>query len=63
MQWLKTTMGGDMADLDVETGAKATWDIVNKADKSYNGKFYNIHVPGWEHNEGVNQYDGLEIPW
>ncbi|KAK0759463.1 hypothetical protein N5P37_007651 [Trichoderma harzianum] len=61
--WLKTTMGGDMADLDVETGAKATWDIVNKADKSYNGKFYNIHVPGWEHNEGVNQYDGLEIPW
>ncbi|KAL7906504.1 hypothetical protein GGI35DRAFT_482662 [Trichoderma velutinum] len=61
--WLKTTMGSDIADLDVETGAKATWDIVARADKSYNGKFYNIHVPGWEHNKGANQYDGLEVPW
>lgn len=56
-------MGSDKADLDVETGAKAVWDLVNKADMSYNGKFYNIHVPGWEHNKGVNQYNGQEIPW
>ncbi|KAL7920130.1 hypothetical protein ACQKWADRAFT_299438 [Trichoderma austrokoningii] len=61
--WLKTDMGSDMADLDAATGAKAVTDLVNKADTSYNGKFYNIHVAGWEHNEGVNQYDGLEIPW
>lgn len=56
-------MGSDKADLDVEIGVKAVADLVNKADTSYNGKFYNIHVPGWEHNEGVNQYDGAEIPW
>ncbi|KAL7947574.1 hypothetical protein V8C42DRAFT_289236 [Trichoderma barbatum] len=61
--WLKTDMGSEMADLDVETGTKALWDLINKADPSYNGKFYNIHVPGWEHNEGVNQYNGQEIPW
>ncbi|EHK17317.1 uncharacterized protein TRIVIDRAFT_41881 [Trichoderma virens Gv29-8] len=61
--WLKTDMGSEKADLDVDTGAKAVWDLANKADVSYNGKFYNIHVPGWEHNPGVNQYNGLEIPW
>ncbi|KAM0473607.1 hypothetical protein ACHAPX_008012 [Trichoderma viride] len=56
-------MGSDKADLDVATGAKAVKDLVDKADTSYNGKFYNILVSGWEHKEGVNQYDGLEIPW
>ncbi|KAL9469310.1 hypothetical protein ACSS6W_011004 [Trichoderma asperelloides] len=61
--WLKTDMGSDKADLDVATGVTAVVDLFNKADASYNGKFYNIHVSGWEHNEGVNQYDGAEIPW
>lgn len=56
-------MGSDKADLDVATGVTAVVDLFNKADASYNGKFYNIHVSGWEHNEGVNQYDGAEIPW
>lgn len=56
-------MGSDKADLDVATGAKAVTDLVNKAETSYNGKFYNILVPGWEHNEGVNQYGGQEILW
>ncbi|PNP45140.1 hypothetical protein TGAMA5MH_03191 [Trichoderma gamsii] len=61
--WLKTDMGSDKADLDVATGAKAVKDLVDKADTSYNGKFYNILVSGWEHAEGINQYDGLEIAW
>ncbi|UKZ95782.1 uncharacterized protein TrAFT101_010597 [Trichoderma asperellum] len=61
--WLKTDMGSDKADLDVATGVTAVVNLFNKADASYNGKFYNIHVSGWEHNEGVNQYDGAEIPW
>jgi hypothetical protein len=56
-------MGSDRADLDVAMGTKAIIDLVNKADISYNGKFCNIHVPGWEQNEGVNQYDGVDIPW
>jgi hypothetical protein len=56
-------MGSENADLDAATGAKAITDIVHKADATYNGKFCNIHVPGWEHNEGINQYDGLDVPW
>ncbi|KAL7934698.1 hypothetical protein V8C35DRAFT_301609 [Trichoderma chlorosporum] len=61
--WLKTDMGSENADLDADTGAKAVWDLANKADVSYNGKFCNVHVSGWEHNPGINQYDGQEIPW
>ncbi|RFU80193.1 short-chain dehydrogenase reductase sdr [Trichoderma arundinaceum] len=61
--WLKTDMGSEEADLEVETGVKAVLNLMNKADTSYNGKFYNIHVPGWEHKEGPNQYDGAEIAW
>ncbi|KAM0263894.1 hypothetical protein ACHAQJ_000929 [Trichoderma viride] len=61
--WVKTDMGSENADLDLKTAVKGIFDLIDKADTSYNGKFYNIHVPGWEHNEGVNQYEGAEIPW
>ncbi|KAM4057723.1 short chain dehydrogenase [Hirsutella rhossiliensis] len=61
--WLKTDMGSERADLDVEQGVNAVKDLVLAADAKMNGKFYNIRVPGWEHAEGSNQYDGGEIPW
>ncbi|KAF4186521.1 hypothetical protein CNMCM7927_005344 [Aspergillus lentulus] len=61
--WLQTEMGGSRADLPPATGAKAVLDIVQKATPSQNGKALNIHVPGWEENEGLNQYDGKEVPW
>ncbi|RHZ57449.1 hypothetical protein CDV55_104632 [Aspergillus turcosus] len=61
--WLQTDLGGPRADLPPATGAEAVLDIVQKATTSQNGKFLNIRVPGWEENEGLNQYDGKEVPW
>ncbi|KIX03016.1 uncharacterized protein Z518_06566 [Rhinocladiella mackenziei CBS 650.93] len=61
--WLRTDMGSEHADLEVEVGAKAVLDILLKSSPETNGKFLNIHVPGWEHKEGPNQYDGAIVPW
>ncbi|OKL64383.1 hypothetical protein UA08_01103 [Talaromyces atroroseus] len=62
--WLKTDLGGPAADLPVETGAEAVIKIVKSANQEQNGRFLNIHVPGWENNKSVyNQYDGKEVPW
>lgn len=62
--WLRTDMGGGRADLPVETGAEAVLKIILEANHAEtNGKFLNIHVPGWEQSNGFNQYDGEEIPW
>ncbi|POR36187.1 Putative short chain oxidoreductase [Tolypocladium paradoxum] len=61
--WVRTDMGGARGDLDVETSVEATLDVVSRAAASDNGKFLNIHVPGWEKAEGSNQYDGGQLPW
>jgi hypothetical protein len=62
-QWLKTDLGGENADLPVETGVTAVLSIIDKTSHEANGRFFNIHVPGWENKPGLNQYDGKEIPW
>ena len=62
-QYLKTDMCGESADLPVAVGAKAALDKLLRSTKDDNGKFYNIHVPGYEHVEGPNRYDGKEVPW
>lgn len=56
-------MGSANADLPVEVGAKAVLDKVFAATEAENGKFANIHVPGWEENPGLNQYDGMAPLW
>ncbi|KAM3478158.1 hypothetical protein MY5147_002319 [Beauveria neobassiana] len=61
--WLQTDMGSQDADLDVTTGVDALKKLILSATTESNGKFYNIHVPGWEKADGPNQYDGAEIPW
>ncbi|USW51637.1 Putative short-chain dehydrogenase/reductase SDR, NAD(P)-binding domain superfamily [Septoria linicola] len=61
--WLRTDMGTQDADLDVDVGVAGVLDWVFKAEPSLNGKFVNIKVPGWENAPGMNQYDGKEIPW
>ncbi|GES63260.1 short-chain oxidoreductase [Aspergillus terreus] len=61
--WLQTDMGGSRADLPVAQGAAAVIKTMKEATTAQNGKFLNIHVPGWENNPGLNQYDGKEIPW
>ncbi|KAH8589809.1 hypothetical protein B0O99DRAFT_664421 [Bisporella sp. PMI_857] len=61
--WLRTDQGGPYADLDAETGAKAVLDLLSRDRADLNGKFLNIHVPGWEKTTGLHQYDGAELPW
>ncbi|KAJ6099285.1 hypothetical protein N7467_000820 [Penicillium canescens] len=61
--WVKTDMGGDWAQLDVETSIRGALDIVDKDVAGINGKFLKIHIPGMENAEGFHQYDGAEIPW
>ena len=38
-------------------------EAVDTNGKEFKGKFVNIRVKGWEHNEGLNQYDGGIPPW
>ncbi|OQE83272.1 hypothetical protein PENNAL_c0033G06680 [Penicillium nalgiovense] len=54
--------GGPYADLEAETGAKAVLDL-SRDREALNGKFLNIHVPGWEETQGLHKYDELEIEW
>ncbi|KAJ5110536.1 hypothetical protein N7532_001071 [Penicillium argentinense] len=61
--WLRTDLGSQRADLPVETGAEKVVDIVLKTGPHQNGKFVNIHVPGWEKAPGPNQYEGKEVEW
>ncbi|PHH90095.1 hypothetical protein CDD83_4552 [Cordyceps sp. RAO-2017] len=61
--WLRTEMGSEAADLDVEVGVKGVRDLILGANSKMNGKFHNISVPGWEHADGPNQYNGKELPW
>lgn len=56
-------MGGSRADLPAAQGAEAVVRIMDDATTAQNGKFLNIHVPGWDKHEGANQYDGKEVPW
>ena len=56
-------MGTANADLPVSVGAKAVLDRVLGATQEDNGRFANIHVPGWEEASGPNQYDGKSPPW
>ncbi|KAL4976243.1 hypothetical protein BDW66DRAFT_159806 [Aspergillus desertorum] len=61
--WLRTDMGGAHADLPVETGAEKVLDYVKSGGKELNGRFLDIHVPGWENAPGTNQYLGGDAPW
>ncbi|RAH55253.1 hypothetical protein BO85DRAFT_377202 [Aspergillus piperis CBS 112811] len=54
--WLQSDMGGKHADLTVPQGAEAVLNIAMSADRMDNGRFKNIHVPGWE------AYKGQDMP-
>ena len=56
-------MGGRVADLPVEMGAKALLDIVDNVTNADNGKFLDIHIQGWSTEGKVNHYLGGEIPF
>ncbi|KAL4748899.1 hypothetical protein BDW72DRAFT_205223 [Aspergillus terricola var. indicus] len=62
-RWLRTDMGGQYANLPVETGAEQVLEYVKNGKKELNGRFLNIHAPGWEDAPGPNQYPGGDAPW
>lgn len=55
--WLRTDLGTEIADLSVEEGAKAVFEIVESVTERDNGSFKNVSVEGWE------IYDGKNVPW
>ncbi|KAH7304289.1 short chain oxidoreductase [Stachybotrys elegans] len=61
--WVKTDLGGQYADLDVDISVKAVMEVVDRVTAADNGKFLDVHVPGWENNPGLNQYAGGEPEW
>ncbi len=61
LQWLKTNLGGEYADFDVEVGVTELKRIILESNTAQNGKLLGIRVPGYEKSRG--QYDGGEIPW
>ncbi|KAH8828829.1 short-chain dehydrogenase-like protein [Flagelloscypha sp. PMI_526] len=61
--WVKTDMGSQAADLSVEQSVTAIFDIISRANIESSGKFFQVHVPGWENAPGLNQYGGGELPW
>jgi hypothetical protein len=60
---LKTDLGSQDADLPVDVGVKAVLEIVDNATHADNGKFIDIHIPGWSEEGKVNHYLGGEVPW
>lgn len=63
-QYLKTDLAAGLdADLEVDVGAREVVRIISEASEKDNGRFLNIHVPGWENASGPNQYDGKDPPW
>ncbi|KAJ0417620.1 hypothetical protein BJY00DRAFT_289270 [Aspergillus carlsbadensis] len=61
--WLRTELGGPYADLPVEVGTKEVLGYLKEAGPDFNGRFLNIHVPGWENAPESNRYDGKDAPW
>ncbi|PCG94794.1 Short-chain dehydrogenase/reductase SDR [Penicillium occitanis (nom. inval.)] len=61
--WLQTDEANAHADLPVTTGVGQILEIARKTGQEGNGRFLNIHVPGWENKPGLHQYDGKDLPW
>ncbi|KAL3702987.1 hypothetical protein TMatcc_010174 [Talaromyces marneffei ATCC 18224] len=61
--WLQTDEANAHADLPVGTGVGQILEIARRTGQEGNGRFLNIHVPGWEDKPGLHQYDGKDLPW
>jgi len=59
--WLKTDLGGEHAEFDVQVGVAELKRIILESTPADNGKLVNIHIQGQENSWG--HYDGGEIPW
>ncbi|KAF2847820.1 short-chain dehydrogenase-like protein [Plenodomus tracheiphilus IPT5] len=63
--WVKTDLGGQIADLEVDEASSAIAERLFYAGRQESGKFLNILVKGWENSKPgkFNHYDGKELPW
>lgn len=61
LQWIKTDMGSQDADLSVEVGVAEVKRVILESGKEQNGRFLNINVP--KTDEMKWSYDGQDIPW
>lgn len=52
-----------MADLTVEHGAERVLAVLDESTTANNGKFLDIHVPGWDPAGKVSGYLGNDLPW
>ncbi|KAH8824210.1 short-chain dehydrogenase-like protein [Flagelloscypha sp. PMI_526] len=60
--WVKTDMGTEQAELTVDQSVNGILQVINKIDGSFNGKFLDVEVRGWEPTP-VSSYNGGAIPW
>jgi hypothetical protein len=53
----------EYADLGLGESIPGVIKVILNAGPSQNGKFLNVHVPGWEDKPDAHRYDGKEVPW
>ena len=63
VQYLRTDLGTDQADLPVEVGASGVLEIADRLSKEDSGKFFDIYVPDWDKTSQFNRYEGGTLPW
>lgn len=59
---LRTDLVGGHGDFEVAVGVNEVKRIILETTTKQNGRFVNIHVPGWE-CAVPGKYDGGELPW
>lgn len=63
VQWARTEMGSEHADLDPGEAAECLISKVLLATIEDSGKFFQAKVPSWEYKGGPNRYEGQCLPW
>lgn len=57
-QWIKTDLGGQAADLEIEQAIPKVMELVLRQNKEDNGRFLDILLPGFE-----PKYNRRIVPW
>jgi len=60
---VRTDLGGEEADIDVQTSSNAVLDIVQRVNQTDTGKFFNIRCAEFDERPEAYRYMGEEIPW
>jgi hypothetical protein len=63
LQWLRTDLGTDQADLSPEIGARGILEIADRVTEEDTGKFFDIYIPDWDRAAPFNRYEGGTLAW